>query len=80
MRAKKVLRAYGLLPEDGTSATDYDNDRLYFNNQADERLFGSGGSYGVGTTAGVGYSYGVTSSRTNAGVNVGFRSAYYEAP
>lgn len=78
--AKKVLRAYGLLPEDGTSATDYDNDRLYFNNQADERLFGSGGSYGVGTTAGVGYSYGVTSSRTNAGVNVGFRSAYYEAP
>lgn len=78
--AKKVLRAYGLLPEDGTSATDYDNDRLYFNNQADERLFNSGGGYGSGTYAGVGCSYGSYYSRTGASVGVGFRSAYYEAP
>lgn len=36
-----MLRAYGLLPVDGAKASDYDDDRLWFNNVADERLFGS---------------------------------------
>lgn len=78
--AKKVLIAYGLLPEDGSDADDYDSDRLYFNNQAEERLFYSGGHYGYGTHAGVGCSSGNNYSRTSAYVSIGFRSAYYELP
>ena len=74
--AKAVLRAYGLLPVDGAKASDYDDDRLWFNNEADERLFGSGGNYGGGAHAGVGYSYGYYYNRGGAYVSVGFRSAY----
>lgn len=74
--AKAVLRAYGLLPEDGKSAADYDDDRLWFNNEADERLSHSGGYYGYGTYAGVGFSSGYYVSRSGAYVYVGFRSAY----
>ena len=71
-----MLRAYGLLPVDGAKASDYDDDRLWFNNEADERLFYSGGYYGYGAGAGVGCSFGYYSNRGNAYVNVGFRSAY----
>lgn len=74
--AKAVLRAYSLLPEDGAKASDYDDDRLWFNNEADERLFGSGGGYGIGANAGGGYSYGSIVNRGNANVGIGFRSAY----
>lgn len=74
--AKVVLRAYGLLPEEGATAAEYDNDRLYFNNEADERLFYSGGYYLSGAYAGVGCSVGHWAYRGNVGVNVGFRSAY----
>ena len=73
--AKAVLRAYGLLPVDGAKASDYDDDRLWFNNVADERLFGSGGNYGVGTIAGVGYSSGNWTNRGAVSVNIGWRSA-----
>ena len=76
--AKAVLRAYGLLPVDGAKASDYDDDRLWFNNEADERLFGSGGSYGDGGGAGVGYSYGHYYSRGYAVTHIGFRSAYVD--
>ena len=73
-----MLRAYGLLPVDGAKASDYDDDRLWFNNVADERLFHSGGNYGHGTYAGVGYSYGSWSVRGAVGSNVGWRSAYVD--
>lgn len=76
--AKAVLIAYGLMP-DGTSVS-YEDDRLYFNNEADERLFYSGGSCGSGTVAGLGYSYGIYTDRGSAGVNIGWRSAYIELP
>lgn len=76
--AKAVLRAYGLLPEDGASVASYEDDRLYFNNQADERLFYSGGSYGVGGFAGVGCSYGFSYYRGYAYASIGFRSAYVD--
>lgn len=76
--AKAVLRAYGLLPVDGAKASDYDDDRLWFNNVADERLFGSGGYYGVGTSAGVGCSVGHWTHRGDVSVNIGFRSAYVD--
>ena len=75
--AKAVLRAYGLLPVDGAKPADYDDDRLYFNNVADERLFYSGGHYfGYGTSAGVGFSSGFWANRGNVLVYIGWRSAY----
>lgn len=74
--AKAVLRAYGLLPEDGASVASYEDDRLYFNNQADERLFYSGGSCGSGGGAGVGF--GGNGSRGYALSSIGFRSAYVD--
>lgn len=74
--AKAVLRAYGLLPEDEAKASDYDDDRLWFNNEADERLFHSGGGCGTGSYAGVGCSDGVWAGRGRVVVGVGFRSAF----
>ena len=76
--AKAVLRAYGLLPVDGAKASDYDDDRLWFNNVADERLFNSGGYYGTGTLAGVGCSNGSWAIRGYVDGNVGWRSAYVD--
>lgn len=76
--AKAVLRAYGLLPVDGAKASDYDDDRLWFNNVADERLFSSGGGYGNGTHAGVGCSGGYWANRGYVSVHIGFRSAYVD--
>ena len=71
-----MLRAYGLLPVDGAKASDYDDDRLWFNNVADERLFHSGGSYGYGAYAGVGS--GGWANRGTVVVYVGWRSAYVD--
>lgn len=76
--AKAVLRAYGLLGEEGSKASDYDDDRLYFNNVADERLFYSGGGYGNGASAGVGCSVGYWTIRGGVNGSVGFRSAYVD--
>lgn len=77
--AKAVLRAYGLLPVDGAKASDYDDDRLWFNNVADERLFYSGGGFnGHGTYAGVGYRNGNWASRGYVSVSIGWRSAYVD--
>lgn len=72
--AKDVLIAYGLLPDDGSF--DYEGDKLYFNNDAAERLFYSGGDYTVTTNAGVFYAIGNHNSRTYAYTSIGFRSAY----
>lgn len=38
-------------------------------------MFNSGGNYGNGTNAGVGYSNGNWTNRGNVNVNIGFRSA-----
>jgi len=79
--AKIVLRAYGLLAEDGATAADYgDGDRLYFNNVADERMASGGGYYGTGASAGVFYSYGGSYSRTGTYTSVGLRVAYADLP
>lgn len=79
--AKIVLRAYALLAEDGASATDYgDGDQLYFNNNANERLFNSGGHCNNGASAGVFYCYGFNSIRSYAHAFIGFRSAYAVLP
>lgn len=72
--AQAVLMAYGLLPDE--PAFDYQGDQIYFNNIEAERLFHSGGNYYGTTYAGVFYASGNGSSRTNAGGNIGFRSAY----
>ena len=72
--AQAVLIAYGLLPDD--IAFDYEGDVLYFNNVASERLFYSGGYCTDATGAGVFCASGHYYSRTSAGTNIGFRSAY----
>lgn len=78
--AKKVLRAYGLLAEDGAIATDYgDGDYLSFNNVAAERLADGGGSCTRTASAGVFCGNG-GSSRTTASASVGFRLAYADLP
>lgn len=76
--AKATLRTYALLPEDGATAADYGNDRLYFNNVESERLFCCGGGYSNGSGAGVFCRVGGWYSRSYAGHNIGFRAAYYE--
>jgi hypothetical protein len=76
--AKAVLQALALMPEDGASAADYNNDYLYFNNGESERAFCAGGGYGYGSIAGVFYLDGTT--RSNAISNTGFRSAFCKLP
>ena len=79
--AKKVLRAYGLLAEDGATAADYgDGDYLSFNNVAAERLAGGGGNYSGTAIAGVFCSSGNYSTRSNSHAGIGFRLAYAELP
>lgn len=78
--AKAVLRAYALLQENGTTTADYDGDRLYFNNEADERVAYGGGVYGYTTNAGVFFSGGSGSTRTSTSTYIGFRSAYAPLP
>lgn len=81
--AKYVLRAYGLLGEDGATASDYgDGDNLYFNNTeaTTERLAYGGGYYGNATNAGVFYSHGSNGTRSNTSASVGFRLAYADLP
>lgn len=79
--AKYVLRAYGLLAEDGAVAADYgDGDQLYFNNVADERVVGGGGSYNSATGAGVFYSVGYYYTRSYSSASFGFRVAYADLP
>lgn len=81
--AKYVLRAYGLLGEDGATASDYgDGDTLSFNNTeaATERMAVGGGSYNNTTSAGVFYSGGSSVTRSSMLTNVGFRLAYADLP
>ena len=79
--AKKVLRAFALLPEAGAVAADYgDGDYISFNNTAAERLVSGGGNYNYTAYAGVFYSHGLSYDRTSKGAGVGFRAAYAELP
>jgi len=79
--AKKVLRAFALLPEDGAVAADYgDGDQLYFNNNAAERLVNGGGYYSNTTHAGVFCGYGNGNTRASANAGIGLRAAYADLP
>lgn len=78
---QSVLRAYALLAESGSSATDYgDGDVISFNNNADERLANGGGNYSIGAFAGVFCGYGHGGTRSVMSANIGFRSAYAVLP
>lgn len=79
--AKIVLRAYGLLAEDGATAANYgDGDYLSFNNVADERVVFGGGGYNNGAYAGVFFSSGNCSTRSYTNAIIGFRVAYADLP
>ncbi|MCD8294693.1 MAG: SUMF1/EgtB/PvdO family nonheme iron enzyme [Clostridia bacterium] len=76
--ARAFLRAQALLPEDGSTNDDYDNDNLYFSNTASatERVFSAGGSCTSGAGAGVFRVNGGIYTRSYVSVGLGFRSAY----
>lgn len=78
--AKKVLRAFALLPEASAVAADYgDGDYISFNNTAAERLVVGGGYY-YATYAGVFCGYGHYYTRSYTYANIGFRAAYADLP
>ena len=76
--AKELLYALCLMPASSTAA-DYNDDRFYANNAADERAFYAGGYYIIGATAGLFCLVG-TYARSYSGVHLGFRSAYVDLP
>lgn len=72
---KNYLRIMALAPDETT--TDYNGDRVWANNKADERLASRGGRWTDGTHAGV-FSLALSSPRTNASTDVGARCAFRE--
>jgi len=77
--AKIILQALGLFKYDNTAGA-YNGDYFYWSSVADERVLYCGGTYGNGSRAGVFYAIGGYYSRTYAGVDIGFRSAFVKLP
>lgn len=73
--AVRLLRALALMPDSNFTPGDYASDRVYWNHNASERGVYRGGYWDGGGGAGVFFLNG-NSDRTNAGANLGFRSAY----
>lgn len=73
--AKMLLRALALLPDEGTEASDYEGDYMYWHNGAAERCVYRGGSWTGGTNGGLFYVSG-HGSRLSSDKGFGFRSAY----
>lgn len=73
--AKMLLRALALLPDEGTSAEDYEEDLVWWNNGAAECCVSRGGHWSHNATAGIFYIAG-GSARTHSNTNIGFRAAY----
>lgn len=76
--AKLVLYGLALLPYE-SDASAYGGDHMYLNNGNAERSFLCGGFWGSGSGAGVFYLRGY-GGRSNAGTNLGFRSAFVKLP
>ena len=72
---RMYLEAMALCPEAGD--TDYDSDRFYANNGADERCAHRGGDYNYGAHRGVFY-VAFNLARSDTSTNLGGRPAYYE--
>ena len=73
--AKVILRALALLPDEGANSGDYDDDVVYWRNNAAERAIYRGGAAVSHSYAGIFSVYGHY-QRTAANTNVGFRAAY----
>ena len=73
--AKAVLRAFALLPDVGANVSEYENDRVHWNNAKAECCVFRGGSNSNTIYSGV-FSINGTYSSTFSGLSVGFRSAY----
>ena len=73
-----LLKSLALLKHD-TTAGAYEGDYFYANNGAAERLFFCGGYWSNGSNAGV-FSLNGYNPRSDAGANLGFRSAYVNLP
>ena len=72
--AKIRLRSLALLPDEGSSAGEYESDKLWFNNGSAGYYVCRGGSGSPGEAAGV---FSVTgNSSSYAGNGIGFRAAY----
>lgn len=75
--AKILLRSLALIPDEGTTETDYEGDLFYSNNGVAERCVGRGGSWDNGANAGM-FSLRGLALRSNSAPYLGFRSAYYD--
>ena len=73
--AKLVLRALALIPDDGANTSDYEDDVVYWRNNAAERTVYRGGAAVSHAYSGVFCLYGHYQRTANT-TNVGFRAAY----
>jgi hypothetical protein len=75
--AKLKLRALTLLPDDGSSSSDYGADQVGFNNNQAERIAWKGGTWGDHSSAGP-FNLSTSDPRSSAWWNNGARLAYRE--
>ena len=73
--AKMLLRALALLPEEGATESDYENDSIGLNNGAAEKIIARGGHWSHNNGAGVFYLAG-GNNREYTNSNIGFRAVY----
>lgn len=73
--AKVLLRALALLPDQGSTESDYESDYFWWNNGVAERCVFRGGAWNNGASAGV-FSLHGAYSRSYSDTSIGFRSAY----
>ena len=72
---KVLLRSLALLPDEGSTVTDYESDYIWWNNCTSERSVFRGANWSSGALAGV-FSLNGSVARTASSLGLGFRSAY----
>ena len=73
--AKVLLRALALLPDEGAAESEYEGDRVFWNNGTEECTVFRGGSRDNGNSSGLFYLCGLY-NRWTANKQLGFRTAY----
>ena len=74
--AKVLLRALALLPDEGSVASEYDGDYMYWDNSGAERAMFRGGNWSNGNAAAGVFYIGCNRQRTHTDAGIGFRSVY----